>query len=62
MRGYWVTRYLAEAQPALLREQLAHRQSHGALEGALATGMGLDPEEFWPRIDDLALSHFHDGR
>lgn len=61
VRGYWITRYLAEVHPALLREQLAHWQSHEALESALATGVGLDPEEFWPRIDDLAISHFRDG-
>ncbi len=62
VRGYWITRYLAEVYPGLLREQLARRLPHEALEGALAAGMALDSAEFWPQIDALATSHFGDGR
>jgi hypothetical protein len=58
VRGYWITRYLAEAQPALLRGQLARRQSHDALEGTLAAGMEMDREGFWSRIDSIVLSQF----
>jgi hypothetical protein len=58
VRGYWITRYLAETQPALLREQSAQRQPHEALEAALAAGLGLEPKEFWSQIDGLVLSYF----
>ena len=58
VRGYWITRTLAEGYPALLREQLVHRQSHEALEGALAAGVGLDLTNFQTQIEDLVLSHF----
>lgn len=58
VRGYWVTRYLAEAHPALLRQQLAQRQHPGALEGALAAGLGLAPELFRRQIDGIAQSYF----
>jgi hypothetical protein len=61
VRGYWITRYLAEVYPALLREQLGRRQSHEALEAALAAGTGLDPTEFGTQVEDLVVSHFGDG-
>jgi hypothetical protein len=57
-RGYWIVRYLAEAQPGLLRGQLRRRQSHEALEGALAAGIGMDREAFWRQIDSLVVSRF----
>jgi hypothetical protein len=61
VRGYWVTRYLAEARPALLKQQLAQRQLPGALEDALADGLGLEPEAFRRQIDSTVLSYFEDA-
>ncbi len=61
VRGYWITRYLTELYPALLREQLARQQSHEAMEGALAAGIGLEPSEFQSQIEGLVLSHFGEG-
>ena len=58
VRGYWMTRYLAEAHPTLLREQLAHRQSHEALEAALAPELGMDPGTFWREMEAITVSHF----
>ncbi|MBN1657171.1 MAG: hypothetical protein JXA93_02155 [Anaerolineae bacterium] len=58
VRGYWITRYLAEAHPALLARQLARRQSHAELEDAVAAGLAMSREEFWHRIDGIVLSHF----
>ena len=58
VRGYWITRYLAEAHPALLSRQLAQRQPHGDLEDAVAAGLAMSREEFWRRIDGIAVSHF----
>jgi hypothetical protein len=61
VRGYWVTRYLAEVRPALLKQQLAQRQPPGALEDALADGLGLEPEAFRRQIDSTVLSYFEDA-
>lgn len=61
VRGYWITRYLAETQPVLLWEQLARRQSYEALEGTLAAGMEVDLEGFWSQIDGIVVSHFESG-
>jgi hypothetical protein len=58
VRGYWLARYLTEAHPALLRQQLAQQQPEGALEGSLAAGLGLAPESFRRQIDGLVLSYF----
>jgi hypothetical protein len=58
VRGYWITRYLAEARPALLARQLAQRQSHAELEDAVAAGLAMSREEFWRRIDGIVLAHF----
>lgn len=57
-RSYWLTRYLAETHPELLRQQLGQRQPHTVLESALAAGLGLSREEFWRQIDGLIVSHF----
>jgi len=62
VRGYWITRYLAEAHPGLLARQIAHRQSHAEIEDALAAGMAMSREEFWQRIDAIVGSHFERGR
>jgi hypothetical protein len=57
VRGYWITRYLNEAQPALLKGLLARPQSYEALEGALAAGLGMSGEEFRDQIDGIVASH-----
>jgi hypothetical protein len=61
VRGYWIASYLFEVYPELLREQLTHRQSHAALEGGLAAGMGLDSAEFQSQIESRVVSHCGDG-
>jgi hypothetical protein len=53
VRGYWVTRYLDETQPALLKKHLERRLPHDVLERALAAEVGVD----WSGIDALAVSH-----
>lgn len=58
VRGYWLTRYLADRHPALLRKLLAGRQPHEALERRLAAGLGLSPETLWRQIDGMVVSHY----
>jgi len=54
VRGYWVTRYLVDTQPALLRKHLERRLPHDVLESALAAELGVD----WSGIDDVVVSCF----
>ena len=58
VRGYWITRFLADLKPGLLREQLVRRQPHAALEAALAAGLDMDPGDFWTQIDKLVAAHY----
>jgi len=58
VRGYWVTRYLDETQPALLRRRLGRRLPHDVLESTLAAELGMDQKPFWSRIDAMVVSHF----
>jgi hypothetical protein len=58
VRGYWITRYLADTRPELLRALLGQRQSHEALEARLAAELGMDRDEFWAEIDGIVASHF----
>lgn len=58
VRGYWLTRYLDETQPALLRRLLARRFRPQALEEELAAALGLAPDTFWDEIDGVVVAHF----
>jgi hypothetical protein len=57
-RGYWITRFLDEAQPKLLRDLLAERMPHQVLENRIADGLGMSQEEFWRSIDQTLVAHF----
>ena len=50
-RGYWLTRYLEETQPQLLRDLLSRRIRHKALEAKIASAFGKEPESIWQGID-----------
>jgi hypothetical protein len=57
-RGYWITRYLEDTQPGLLRGLLSERVSHQALEDKVATALGKSRQEFWRDIDAILVSFF----
>ena len=57
-RGYWITRYLYERQPELLRGLLVERMPHNALETRIAGALGMDREAFWRSIDQTVVDHF----
>jgi len=57
-RGYWITRFLDDTQPQLLRNLLAERMPHQALENRIADSLGMNLEEFWNSIDQTLVSHF----
>jgi hypothetical protein len=58
VRGYWITRYIEEIQPELLKSLLAQRLSHGVLENKVAAAFGMDRAEFWNTIDRIVVAHF----
>jgi hypothetical protein len=58
VRGYWLTRYLEDTQPELLKSLLARRHGREALETRIATACGLSYEESWSQIDGMVASHF----
>ena len=58
VRGYWITRFLEEAKPGLLRELLSQPRSDTELEDEIAARFGLQRDEFWSRIDDMITAQF----
>jgi len=53
VRGYWITRYLDETWPDLLKKRLERRLPHDVLESALAAELGVD----WSGIDAVVVSY-----
>jgi hypothetical protein len=58
VRGYWLTRYLEDTQPDLLRDLLRQRCSPGALESQVAAAYGIGPSEFWKGINGVIAARF----
>ncbi len=58
VRGYWVTRFLDETKPELLRELLSRKRSRKVLEADLAAAFGMTRDSFWNEIDGTVASHF----
>jgi hypothetical protein len=61
VRGYWLTRYLEETQPGLLKGLLSQGLDRKDLEGEVIAACGKSPEAFGNEIDGLILSHFKHG-
>jgi hypothetical protein len=59
VRGYWLTRYIDETRPDLLKDLLSRRYRHDELEGKIAAAYGVKLEKFWSEIDGLLVSHFN---
>jgi hypothetical protein len=58
VRGYWLTRFLEETQPGLLKGLLSQGLDQKQLEGKIVVACGKSPAAFWDEIDGLILSHF----
>lgn len=57
-RGYWLTRYLAEVHPDVLRQLLVRHLDRPAIQRLVAQGIGLDPETFWEAIDRVLIENW----
>ena len=51
VRGYWLTRYIEDTRPELLKSLLSQRHRHRALENKVATAYGMKREEFFNILD-----------
>jgi hypothetical protein len=58
VRGYWITRYLADAYSELLRELLKKKQRHRSIEKQIASAVGIPHSIFWHDIDRIVFEHF----
>jgi hypothetical protein len=58
-RGYWLTRYIDETQPELLKELLSRRMDHKVLDGKLTTAFAKEREVFWQDIDNELRTFFN---
>jgi len=58
VRGYWITRYLEDTRPELLRSLLSQRHRRRALEDKVAAALGRGREAFWRDIDGVVACHF----
>jgi hypothetical protein len=58
VRGYWLTRFLEDTQPELVKDVLSQRYQHRALEDKVAAAYGKSRESFWDEIDDVLVAHF----
>jgi len=61
VRGYWLTRFIAETQPALLRELLSARHGRRELEDKIAAACGVSRQQFWNDVDRMLLAWPRDG-
>ena len=59
-RGYWLTRYLDEVHPRLLRDLLARRRPRRELEAQVAHACGLEADALWSEIDGILVDYFVD--
>jgi hypothetical protein len=57
-RGYWITRYIEETDPGLLKTLLGQPLRKGELVQKLANAYGMGVDEFWGEIDRRLVSYF----
>jgi hypothetical protein len=60
-RGYWLTRYVEETRPGLLKTLLSQRRRPDDLESGIAAAYGKSLGEFWDGIDRETVSYFQPG-
>lgn len=59
VRGYWLTRYLTDTRPELVKELLKKKYSHQELEGLIASSLEIQQDRFWPELDRRVLETYH---
>ena len=57
-RAYWLTRYIQETQPKLLKNLLSRHSQAGEMEDKIAAAYGKSRELFWSEIDGVLVGYF----
>ena len=58
LRAYWITRYLDEAHPDVLRKLLSQRLPTYGYEDQLATDLGVETDQLWQSLSSQLAAHF----
>lgn len=58
IRGYWLTRYLLETQPAFFSDWCAYPARTKTLNKEIAELLGIHPQTFWKEAGPLIEAHF----
>ena len=58
VRGYWLTRYLAEKDPDLLEAPLLGKIPSAKIEPRIAEALDIPQDHFWEQIDRLLIKQF----
>lgn len=58
VRGYWITRYLEETYPRLLRKIIIRMRSHVRIHKTIADQLSIPYAIFWADIDAVVAKHF----
>ncbi|MBN1315777.1 MAG: hypothetical protein JXA42_09925, partial [Anaerolineales bacterium] len=57
-RGYWVTRYINEKQPGLIKNLLSQSPDPDRIEKSVAGELGVEPDRLWQEIDTIIATYF----
>ncbi len=57
-KGYWLTRFLHEKYPSVLKLLLQKRHSNRKAEKMIASALEIPRRKLWTEINNLAISHF----
>jgi hypothetical protein len=58
VRGYWLTGYVEEKCPGLLRRKFSRDWPANSIEPEIAIELGMKPESFWQEVDAAVADHF----
>ena len=58
-RGYWITRYLMEEHPVVLRKLVRRRVGIRIPERLIAQAIGVPRKRLWQEIDGVVFDHYH---
>lgn len=66
-RAYWLTRFLVERHPEVLKDLLIRKYRRDAADTMLSSAFGIPRQSLWENIDGAVLNHFggegqHAGR
>ncbi len=58
VRGYWLVQYLEEKRSGFLKRTFSSSRGAQTIESEIAMALGVEPEGFWNKIDDMIVAHF----